>query len=127
MAVVVRLRRMGNRNNAFYRVVAADSRTPTDGKFIERLGWYNPNLAGINFSLDLDRVDYWKQNGAQFTGTVKSLVKKARAVPAEPAAEAKAAAPAPAPEPDVEEPVAEEAPAEVAAEEPTEVEATKED
>ena len=117
MAVVVRLRRMGNRNNAFYRVVAADSRTPTDGRFIERLGWYNPNLDGTNFKLDLERVEYWQQNGAQFTGTVKSLVKKARNAPAEPAAPAEKAEevkaePAPEPEPVVTEPAQEEVPAE---------------
>jgi len=122
MAVVVRLRRMGNRNNAFYRVVAADSRTSTYGKFIEKLGWYNPNLPGVNFNLDLDRVDYWKQNGAQFTGTVKSLVKKARVIPSEPSAEAEA----PAPEAVEEEPVAEDTPAEAVAEESAE-ESTKED
>ena len=83
MAVVVRLRRMGGRNNPFYRVVAADSRTSTNGKFIERLGWYNPNLDGTNFKLNLERVEYWKLKGARFTGTVTSLVKKARNAPAE--------------------------------------------
>lgn len=83
MAVKIRLRRMGSRNAAFYRVVVQDSRRATTGKFIETLGWYDPKQEGNNFSLNLDRVDYWLGNGAQSSDTVASLVKKARTLPVE--------------------------------------------
>ena len=83
MAVKIRLRRMGNRNAPFYRVIAQDSRYPTTGRFIETLGWYDPKQEGNNFSLNLDRVDYWLGNGAQPSDTAKSLIGKARALPVE--------------------------------------------
>lgn len=110
MPVRVRLRRMGNRNRAFYRVVAADGRTSTNGRFVENLGWYNPLVDGVNFKLDLARVDYWLGNGAIFSSTVKNLVKRARALPPE-----EAAAPADEPEVAAEEPAAEAAPEEAPA------------
>ena len=78
MAVIVRLRRMGNTNNPFYRVIVADSRSPSKGRFIETLGWYDPKLEGVNFKLDLERLDYWKNNGAQLSKTIASIVRKAR-------------------------------------------------
>jgi len=56
----------------------AASRSPRDGKFIEHIGNYDPKVAGQNFRLDLSRVDYWINNGAQPSDTVRSLVKKAR-------------------------------------------------
>jgi small subunit ribosomal protein S16 len=122
MAVKVRLRRMGNRNNPFYRVVAADARTATDGRFIENLGWYDPERDGTNFELKVDRVEYWKSQGAELSDTVSSLLKKAHAAP-QPAPEAAPAAPpAPAPEPEPG-PVADEAAAEPPAEEPADAEA----
>lgn len=111
MAVKVRLRRMGNRNNPFYRVVAADARTATDGRFIENLGWYDPERDGTNFDLKVARVEYWKAQGAELSDTVSSLLKKAKAAP-QPAPEP-APAPPPAPEPSPE-------PAEAAAEPETE-------
>ena len=83
MAVKIRLRRMGSRNAPFYRVIAQDSRYATTGRFIETLGWYDPKQEGNNFSLNLDRVDYWLGNGAQPSDTVNSLIVKARALPAE--------------------------------------------
>lgn len=76
--VKIRLRRTGNTNNAAYRVVAADVRSPRDGRFLEILGWYLPRQEGENFKVDLDRVDYWLSNGAQMTETVAGLVKKSR-------------------------------------------------
>lgn len=97
MAIKVRLRRMGNRNRSFYRVVAADGRTATTGRFIENLGWYDPNRTGVNFKLKQDRIDYWEQNGAELSATVKNLVKRARSLPPE-AAPAPQAVAAPAPE-----------------------------
>jgi len=83
MAVKIRLRRMGSRNAAFYRVIVQDSRRAPTGKFIETLGWYDPKQDGNNFSLNLDRADYWLGNGAQPSNTAASLIKKARTLPVE--------------------------------------------
>jgi small subunit ribosomal protein S16 len=74
---------MGSRNAPFYRVIVQDSRYPTTGRFIETLGWYDPKQEGNNFSLNLDRVDYWLGNGAQPSDTANSLIVKARALPTE--------------------------------------------
>ncbi|MBT8042211.1 MAG: 30S ribosomal protein S16 [Kiritimatiellales bacterium] len=83
MAVKIRLRRMGSRNAAFYRVIVQDGRYAPTSRFIETLGWYDPKQEGNNFSLNLDRVEYWVSNGAQPSDTVKSLIKKAKALPVE--------------------------------------------
>lgn len=83
MAVKIRLRRMGSRNKPFFRVVAADSRRAPTGRFIETLGWYDPKQDGCNFSLNLERIDYWLSNGAQTSDTASSLIKKARTMPVE--------------------------------------------
>ena len=80
MSVKLRLTRTGARNAACYRVVAADSRSPRDGRFLETLGWYDPKQEGINFKLDLDRLAYWKSKGATMSDTVRSLEKKAQEV-----------------------------------------------
>ena len=77
MAVKIRLTRTGARNDVCFRLVAADSRSPRDGRFIEILGWYDPKKEGVNFDLKLDRIDYWKSKGAQVSDTVKSLIKRA--------------------------------------------------
>ncbi|MFL2859435.1 MAG: 30S ribosomal protein S16 [Pontiellaceae bacterium] len=77
MAVKMRLRRMGSRNAPFYRVVVQDARRAPTGRFIETIGWYDPKQAGSNFSINLERVEYWKSNGAQPSETVNSLIKKA--------------------------------------------------
>ncbi len=82
--VKIRLRRTGCKNHAAYRVVAADQRAPRDGKFLEILGWYEPHKDGANFKLDLERVAYWRSQGAQLSETVASMVKRAgRAAAAE--------------------------------------------
>ncbi|NLL83844.1 MAG: 30S ribosomal protein S16 [Lentisphaerae bacterium] len=79
MAVRIRLRRTGSTNNASFRVVAADARSPRDGKFLELLGWYDPKIAGDNnFKLDQERIDYWTNQGAQMSETVASLVRRAK-------------------------------------------------
>jgi small subunit ribosomal protein S16 len=78
MAVSIRLRREGTKNRPFFRVVVADKRSPRDGKFIEAIGKYSPADSGENFSLDLNRVDYWVQCGAQPSATVASMILKAR-------------------------------------------------
>lgn len=69
---------MGTKHAPFYRLVAADSRSPRDGRFIETVGTYDPMKKGVNYDLKLDRVDYWLSCGAQPTETAASLIKKAR-------------------------------------------------
>lgn len=78
MAVKLRLRRTGACNDVSYRVVAADARSPRDGRFLEVLGWYDPKREGSNYKLKLDRVEHWVSRGAIMSDTVRSLVKKAR-------------------------------------------------
>lgn len=77
MAVRIRLKRVGTKNVPAYRIVVADSRSPRDGKFIEEIGYYNPLLKENNFSVKLDRAQYWLSKGAQPTETVASLLRKA--------------------------------------------------
>lgn len=77
--VRLRLTRMGRKKRPFYRIVAADQRSPRDGRFIEILGHYNPMTEPAELRVDLDRVDHWIGRGAQPTDTVASLIKKARA------------------------------------------------
>ncbi len=81
MAVKIRLRRVGGKNNPCYRIVVTDARSPRDGRFIETIGTYNPQKEGVNFNINLDRTNYWKQCGAQFSDTVRSIVKKAQRQP----------------------------------------------
>ncbi len=76
MAVKIRLRRMGSKKNAFYRVVVADSRYPRDGRFIEELGYYNPMTNPAEVKIDAEKAKKWLATGAQPTDTVKSLLKK---------------------------------------------------
>ena len=123
MAVKIRLRRMGSRNAAFYRVIVQDGRYAPTGRFIETVGWYDPKQEGNNFSLNLDRVDYWLGNGAQPSDTANSLIVKARALPAETAVSGSVTEEeVPAAAVEAEE-AAEEAAAEVAADEPAAEEA----
>jgi len=77
MAVSIRLRREGTKNVPYYRIVVADSRSPRDGKFIEKLGTYDPVKKGVNFTVNLDRANYWVSKGAQPSDTVRSILKKA--------------------------------------------------
>jgi small subunit ribosomal protein S16 len=75
MAVKIRLTRVGAANNPVWRVVAADQRSPRDGRFIEVLGHYNPQTDPSTIDLDEDRVRDWLARGAQPSGTVKRLLK----------------------------------------------------
>ena len=77
--VVIRLARGGAKKRPFYNMVVADSRTRRDGRFIERIGFYNPMAAGGEEALRVasDRLDYWRQQGAQLSPTVARLVKQA--------------------------------------------------
>jgi small subunit ribosomal protein S16 len=79
--VTIRLSRGGAKKKPFYHIVVADSRFPRDGRFIERLGFFNPVASGQAESLrvDLERADYWLGQGAQASDTVGNLIKQARA------------------------------------------------
>jgi small subunit ribosomal protein S16 len=76
MAVKIRLARHGAKKRPFYRIVAADSEAPRDGKFLETLGTYNPLLETAEVSLKIERVRYWMEKGATPTVTVKNILKK---------------------------------------------------
>jgi small subunit ribosomal protein S16 len=135
MAMKIRLARGGSKKRPFYRIVAADSRMPRDGRFIEKLGTYNPLLpkdSEERVKMDMERVQHWLDKGAQPTDRIsrfleaagvvekkeranmkkaepgKKAVERAEEKAAKAAAAAEAAA-APAPEPEVEAPAEEEA------------------
>ena len=141
MAMKIRLARGGSKKRPFYAIVAADSRMPRDGRFIEKLGTYNPMLpkdSEERVKMNMERVKYWLGEGAQPTDRVSRMLEAAGELPkkdrsnpkkgtpgkaaqeraeekAAKAAAAAEAAAAPAEEPAVEEAPAEEAPAEEAA------------
>ena len=75
MAVKLRLTRVGSKKNPIYRVVAADSRSPRDGKFIEIIGRYNPQADPSLIEFDEAKVKGWLEKGAQPSGTVAKLLK----------------------------------------------------
>lgn len=77
--VVIRLTRGGSKKKPFYHLVAADKRRSRDGRYIERLGYYNPMASGqeLKLKFDQDRIDYWVSNGAQPSDRVKALLKQA--------------------------------------------------
>ena len=75
MPVKLRLRRQGSKGRPFYHIVAADARAPRDGKFLEKLGTYNPVSDPAEINLDGDRALYWLKNGAQPTDTVKAILR----------------------------------------------------
>ncbi len=85
MAVRIRMKRIGAKNQPAFRIVVADGRSPRDGKCIEELGTYLPHKKGTNFTLDLDRAKYWLSKGAQPSDTVASFIKKAGKAAAVPA------------------------------------------
>ena len=72
--VKLRLKRMGKKGAPFYRIVAADSRSPRDGRFIEEVGYYNPVSTPKELKLDEDKIFAWLQKGAQPSDTVRSLL-----------------------------------------------------
>ncbi|MFT7345342.1 MAG: small subunit ribosomal protein S16, partial [Lentimonas sp.] len=74
MATKIRLQRHGKKSRAFYHIVAADSRSPRDGKFIEKLGTYNPNTNPATIELEFDRTLHWVQVGAEMTDTARALL-----------------------------------------------------
>jgi small subunit ribosomal protein S16 len=82
MAVAIRLKREGARNHPYYKIVVADQRKPRDGRFIEIIGTYDPKKQGANYSIQLDRAEYWIGVGARASQTVGSIISKAKAAAA---------------------------------------------
>ena len=74
MATKIRLQRHGRKSYAYYQIVVADSRAPRDGKFVERIGTYNPNTNPATVEVKFDRALYWVQTGAQPTDTARNLL-----------------------------------------------------
>lgn len=75
MAAKIRLKRMGAKKNAYYRMVVADSRSPRDGRFIEEIGYYNPNTTPATIKIDEERALKWLTDGAKPSDTARSLLK----------------------------------------------------
>lgn len=76
MATKIRLQRKGRKDYPFYHIVAADSRAPRDGKFIEKIGTYNPNTDPATVTINFDRALYWVNVGAQPTDTVRNILSR---------------------------------------------------
>ena len=72
--VKIRLSRIGSKKKPFYRIVAADVRSPRDGKFLEILGHYDPRKKPHELKIDIDRVQAWMDNGAKATNRVSKLI-----------------------------------------------------
>ena len=81
--LTIRLARSGAKNRPFYHVSVADSRMPRDGRFVERVGYYNPIASGqeVRLELDLERIDYWIGQGAQPSDRVLNLLKQNKETP----------------------------------------------
>ncbi|MFH1729287.1 MAG: 30S ribosomal protein S16 [Pseudomonadota bacterium] len=76
MATVIRLRRAGSKKRPFYRIVAADSRYPRDGRFLEVVGTYSPTKEPAEVTLKEDKIEKWLKSGAQATDTVTNILKE---------------------------------------------------
>ena len=74
MPVKIRLQRHGKKGKPFYWIVAADSRSKRDGKYLEKLGTYNPNVNPAEINLDIDGAVQWLDNGAQPTDTARAIL-----------------------------------------------------
>lgn len=74
----IRLRRMGNRNRPFYRIVVSDSRRTPFSSAVEEIGYYDPAKGSDSFRVDIERIDHWTGQGAQMSSTVQRLVRKQR-------------------------------------------------
>jgi small subunit ribosomal protein S16 len=97
MSVVIRLKRTGGKKDASFRIVVADSRRARDGRFIEQLGFYDPQPREAQYRVDVERTQYWLGVGAQASDQVRSLLKKAGVpLPARPSKSKKPKAAAPA-------------------------------
>lgn len=76
MSVKVKLSQVGKKKQRSYRIVAIDSKDPRDGKYIEKLGWYNPRSG--EYEIDVEGIKEWQQKGAILSDRVKSLLKRFR-------------------------------------------------
>jgi small subunit ribosomal protein S16 len=78
MAVTIRMRQQGHRNQRMFRLVVADSRSPRDGKYLEMVGWYNPRGTSDEdqFALQADRIQHWLEQGAELSERVEALVER---------------------------------------------------
>lgn len=76
MSVKIRLKRTGRKKAPSYRVVIADSRSPRDGRIIEKIGWYNPRVEPSEIHIDEEKALLWLKNGAQPTESVSSLLRR---------------------------------------------------
>lgn len=79
----IRLRRMGSKKDAFYRIVVSDSRSTPRGRFVDTLGTYDPGTDPASIRLDVDRARQWIEKGAAPSATVRSLIETAASTPAE--------------------------------------------
>ena len=77
MSVKIRLKRMGSKKRPFYRIVVANSRSPRDGRFIEKVGTYNPLVEPAQVELEEESIMNWLNNGAQPSDTVRTLLSQA--------------------------------------------------
>ena len=75
--VKIRLQRQGAKKAPFYHIVVADSKSPRDGRIVEKIGTYDPMTDPATIKLDKEKVEYWIKNGAKPTDTVKALIEKA--------------------------------------------------
>ena len=80
MAVRIRLTRMGAKKKPFYRLVAADSEAPRDGRFLEILGYYDPMKEPAVVKIHEDKLQYWVEKGAKLSEAVRALVKRENAI-----------------------------------------------
>jgi len=80
MSVKIRLQRHGKKGKPFYWVVAADARSKRDGRYLEKLGTYNPNTNPATLKIDVDSAVHWLQNGAQPTDTARNLLSEVGAM-----------------------------------------------
>jgi small subunit ribosomal protein S16 len=69
---------MGGKKAQFFRLVAADIRRKNDGVYLENLGWYDPSKKGVNFDINVERIEHWRKQGAILSDTVESLVRRHR-------------------------------------------------
>jgi len=102
VAVVIRMQRVGARNRPYWHLVAADSRKPRDGRFLEKLGFYDPVPNPAVLKIDLEKIEGWIRKGAKPSVKVQSLIRSARRggpVATEKKAKAPAPPQAPAPSP----------------------------
>lgn len=77
MALVIRLRQQGRANRQFFRLVVADERSPRDGKYLEKLGWYDPKAeSGKNIAIDQEKLKHWIEMGAQPSERAQALFAK---------------------------------------------------